>query len=162
MSSSSAETTGSHRDARAALSEPVTGHSRLVRITHTLNTISFVALVVSGIAILIAHPRLYWGEDGYFGLPALFEFPIATNLEHTGWGRSLHFLAAWIFVINGVIYVISGLLRHHFRRHLLPHRGEFARSNLAAELRNHLTLKIPPGGAGPRVVKYGYSRYAGI
>ncbi len=150
MPSSSVEMTGSHRDAGAVLSEPVKGHSRLVRITHALNTVSFVALVVSGVAILIAHPRLYWGEDGYVGLPALFELPIATNLEHTGWGRSLHFLAAWLFVINGVIYLLSGLLGRHFRRHLLPRRDELARPSLITEVRNHLTLRIPRGGAGPR------------
>ncbi len=150
MPSSALEATGSQPDDRAASIPTERGHSRLVRITHTLNSVSFVALVVSGIAILIAHPRLYWGEDGYFGLPALFEFPIETNLSHTGWGRSLHFLAAWVFVINGVIYLVSGLVGRHFRRHLLPRREEFAKPSLVAEIRNHLTLRIPRGGAGPR------------
>ena len=33
--------------------------SLLVRVTHWLNTISFVALAVSGFGILLAHPRFY-------------------------------------------------------------------------------------------------------
>jgi cytochrome b subunit of formate dehydrogenase len=33
-------------------------HSALVRVTHWLTAASFVALVVSGVAILLAHPRL--------------------------------------------------------------------------------------------------------
>src|SRR5437870_5287217 len=39
-------------------------HSALVRITHWITTFSFVGLIVSGVAILLAHPRLYWGETG--------------------------------------------------------------------------------------------------
>jgi thiosulfate reductase cytochrome b subunit len=90
-------------------------HSVLVRATHWINFLSFLALAVSGVAILLAHPRFYWGESGYFDTPAAFELPLALDLDQTGWGRSLHFLAAWIAVINGFIYVAWGLLSHHFR-----------------------------------------------
>jgi thiosulfate reductase cytochrome b subunit len=37
------------------------------------------------------------------------------NLDQSGWGRDLHFLAAWIAVVNGLIYVVWGLLSRHFR-----------------------------------------------
>jgi len=39
-------------------------HSLVVRVTHWITALSFLALLVSGILILIAHPRLYWGETG--------------------------------------------------------------------------------------------------
>jgi len=90
-------------------------HTVLVRITHWINFLSFVGLSVSGIAILLAHPRFYWGETGYFDTPAAFELPLQLNLDQSGWGRDLHFLAAWIAVTNGVIYVMWGLLSRHFR-----------------------------------------------
>jgi thiosulfate reductase cytochrome b subunit len=90
-------------------------HGVLVRVTHWINFLSFLALAVSGVAILIAHPRFYWGETGYFDTPAAFELPLTVNLDQTGWGRSLHFLAAWIVVLNGIIYVAWGLLSRHFR-----------------------------------------------
>jgi thiosulfate reductase cytochrome b subunit len=70
--------------------------------------------MVSGVAILMAHPRLYWGETGAFGSPALLELPLPLDLEQSGWGRSLHFLAAWICVLNGLAYVISLLKTRHF------------------------------------------------
>ena len=92
-----------------------TRHSLLVRTTHWINFLSFLALAVSGVAILIAHPRFYWGETGYFDTPAAFELPLRVNLDQTGWGRDLHFLAAWITVTNGVIYLVWGLLSRHFR-----------------------------------------------
>jgi thiosulfate reductase cytochrome b subunit len=91
------------------------GHSILVRATHWINFASFLALAVSGFTILLAHPRFYWGETGYFDTPAAFELPLPVNLDQTGWGRSLHFLAAWIAVANGVIYVAWGFLSRHFR-----------------------------------------------
>lgn len=34
-------------------------HSALVRLTHWINTVRFLALVLSGIAILLAHPHPY-------------------------------------------------------------------------------------------------------
>ena len=103
---------------------PVPRHSILVRIAHWINAISFVCLLVSGVAILIAHPRLYWGETGTVGTPALINLPIPFMLGHSGWGRYLHFLSAWICVLNGSLYVLSGAVGGHFRRDLLPHRSD--------------------------------------
>ena len=40
-------------------------HSALVRVTHWVNAISFAALVTSGVAILLAHPRLYWAKRAH-------------------------------------------------------------------------------------------------
>jgi Ni,Fe-hydrogenase I cytochrome b subunit len=37
-------------------------HSAVVRVTHWITTLSFLALLVSGVEILISHPRFYWGE----------------------------------------------------------------------------------------------------
>lgn len=95
-------------------------HSLLVRITHWLTALSVAALLVSGIAILIAHPRLYWGETGSFETTSLIDLPLTLTYGHSGWGRYLHFLSAWAIVLTGMVYVVAGLLTRHFRRHLLP------------------------------------------
>ena len=85
-------------------------HSATVRITHWVHTVSFFGLLVSGIAILLAHPRLYWGETGAVGMPSLLDLPLPFVLTgQTGWGRSLHFLSAWLAVLNGAVYLLSGL-----------------------------------------------------
>src|SRR5215831_16596314 len=101
-------------------------HATALRITHWIHTVAFIGLLVSGVAILIAHPRLYWGETGAFGSPALIELPLPLNLDQSGWGRSLHFLAAWVCVLNGAVYVISGMLSRHFKTDVLPHRTDMA------------------------------------
>ena len=94
-------------------------HSALVRVTHWLTTASFVALAVSGVAILLAHPRLYWGETGAVGTPSLIDLPLPFMLTgQSGWGRYLHFLSAWILVLTGVLYVLGGIRTRHFKQDL--------------------------------------------
>jgi thiosulfate reductase cytochrome b subunit len=118
-------------------------HTVLVRVTHWVNALGFFALVVSGVAILIAHPRLYWGETGGVGTPSLFDLPIPFMLGHSGWGRYLHFVAAWLCVLNGLLYAASGLLTRHFHHALLPSRADLAWGPLARVVSDHLRLKRP-------------------
>jgi thiosulfate reductase cytochrome b subunit len=90
-----------------------------VRVTHWLTAASFIALAVSGVAILLAHPRLYWGETGAVGTPSLIDLPLPFLLTgQSGWGRYLHFLSAWIAVLTGAVYVVGGMRTCHFRQDL--------------------------------------------
>ena len=107
-------------------------HSAIVRVTHWMTALCFIALLVSGIEIVISHPRFYWGENGNVLTPALFSFPIPSSRstvptgygyvlpDQNGWSRYLHFEAAWALVLSGVLYVIAGLCSGHFRKDLLP------------------------------------------
>ena len=54
-------------------------HSAMVRVTHWVTTLCFAALLVSGIEVVISHPRFYWGEDGNVGTPALFVLPLPAS-----------------------------------------------------------------------------------
>jgi thiosulfate reductase cytochrome b subunit len=99
----------------------------MVRVTHWLTTVCLFALLVSGIEIVISHPRFYWGEDGNVLTPALFTLPIPASRgsvptgynyvlpDQNGWSRYLHFQAAWLAVLTGLIYVVAGALARHFR-----------------------------------------------
>ena len=94
-------------------------HTVLVRVTHWITAAGVAGSLVSGIAILLAHPRLYWGETGAIGGPSLVDLPLPLLLEgQSGWGRSLHFLSAWILVIAGLVYVAAGITTRHFRARL--------------------------------------------
>ena len=109
-----------------------TRHSVLVRITHWLTTACVLALLLSGIEILISHPRFYWGETGNVMTSSLFDIPIPASRpwvktgygfvlpDQNGWSRNLHFEAAWVVVLTGLVYVICGLRARHFRNNLLP------------------------------------------
>lgn len=94
-------------------------HSAVVRVTHWISAISFLGLLVSGVGILLAHPRFYWGETGGVGTPSLFDLPLPFMLGGpSGWGRYLHFESAWLCVLNGSIYLASGIANRHFRQGL--------------------------------------------
>jgi len=120
-------------------------HATVVRITHWLFALSFFGLVVSGIAILLAHPRLYWGETGAVGTPSLIDLPLpfVLKIPIRGPGRYVHFLSAWICVLVGLYYVVSGFVSGHFRHNLLPNRSHFAGKQIFQVLSNHLKLKRP-------------------
>ena len=116
-----------------------------------LLTVSILTLAFTGFVILMAHPRLYWGETGNALTPALIELPISRNHRHGGWvertpiegspggdQRQPHLRdlqperlvaqpalsLAWFVVVPGAIYLIGGLVSGHFRRHLWPRLRE--------------------------------------
>ena len=117
-------------------------HGLVVRVTHWLTAIGTAALIVSGIAILLAHPRLYWGETGAVGTDSFIDLPIPFVFGHSGWGRYLHFLAAWVCVASGVVYVVGGFATHHFGRDLFPSREDLAWSNVRRVVANHVRFNL--------------------
>ncbi len=121
------------------------GHSRVVRITHWVTSLAFVALLVSGYVITMTHPRLYWGDTGNEMTPAWLTLPIAQKFGESGWGRSLHFLGAWMLVLTGLVYVAWSATAHHFARKLIPRREEFSRSRVRSEIRKQLRWQVQRG-----------------
>ena len=130
-------------------------HSAFVRVTHWLTAICFLALLVSGIEIMISHPRFYWGETGNSGTTPLFKIPIPSSRgtvpsgynyvlpDQNGWSRYLHFEAAWGAVLTGLAYVLWGLGTRHFRKNLLPAPQDRKLSAIRGVLAKHLRLKRP-------------------
>jgi len=118
--------------------------SLVVRITHWITTLSFFGLLVSGVAIFLAHPRLYWGETGGVGARYIIAFPLPfMKGGPSGWGRSLHFLSAWVCILTGLLYVLSGIFKQHLRKHLLPAKGDLSWNSIARVVSNHVHLRRP-------------------
>jgi thiosulfate reductase cytochrome b subunit len=107
-------------------------HGAVVRVTHWITVIAFFALLISGVEIVISHPRFYWGEVGNALTHPLFTLPIPASRstvptrysyvlpDQNGWSRALHFQAAWAAVLTGLVYAIFSLWTGHFRKHLFP------------------------------------------
>lgn len=152
------------------------GHARWVRVSHWLGAASLLVLAVTGVVILMAHPRLYWGDAGNALTPALIELPIGRNHRHGGWeattriadtagvvsanrtyeifnqnawGRSLHFLAAWCLVIPGLFYLIEAITGGHFRAHLWPTARELRPDHVRQVVADHVRLRVPSASGGP-------------
>jgi thiosulfate reductase cytochrome b subunit len=112
-------------------------HSAVVRVTHWLTFVAFIALLVTGFEIVISHPRFYWGEVGNVNTKPLFVIPIPASRDtvptgykfvmpdQNGWSRYLHFEAAWLAVLVALVYGIYGVVTGHFWKHLLPERRDW-------------------------------------
>jgi thiosulfate reductase cytochrome b subunit len=123
-------------------------HSVATRITHWLNAASMTFLLMSGLQIFNVHPALYWGDISTFENPLAIigEFPswaIIPSYHDLGSGRVWHFFFAWVFVINGAVYLIAGLISRHLRRDLLPTRAELR--NIGGAVLEHIRLHFPKG-----------------
>jgi thiosulfate reductase cytochrome b subunit len=130
-------------------------HSALVRVTHWITTLCFLALLVSGVEILISHPRFYWGETGNVNMTPLFKIPIPASRsmvptgygyvlpDQNGWSRYLHFQAAWGVVLTGLLYVSASLFSGHLRKNLLPGGADLSWRGFSKAIADHLRFKPP-------------------
>ncbi|WP_077354372.1 cytochrome b/b6 domain-containing protein [Brevundimonas sp. LM2] len=104
-------------------------HPAVVRLTHWVNVAAIVILLMSGANILLAHPHLYWGVRSTFAdpwlsigtIPNWLLIPQGRNLAEA---RHWHFFFAWVFVINGLIYLAYGFASRRFGRRLWPTGAE--------------------------------------
>ena len=80
-----------------------------VRVVHWINAVAMIMMIMSGWQIYNASP--------------IFNFTFPSAITLGGWlGGALlwHFAAMWLLVINGLVYVLAGLVTGRFRRKLLP------------------------------------------
>jgi thiosulfate reductase cytochrome b subunit len=150
-------------DARAASTTPAVAispdgsvrHSILVRVTHWLMAVAFLALLVSGGEIVLSHPRFYWGETGNVNMHPWLNLRVPSSRDTVptgygfvlpdanGWSRYLHFEAAWLLAATGLLYVIWGFFHGHFRRNVFPARSELSIKKIGASVLRHLRFEQP-------------------
>lgn len=126
-----------------------------MRVTHWLTVAAFLALLITGMEIVISHPRFYWGEAGNVNTRPAFTLPIPASRDtvptayhyvmpdQNGWSRYLHFEAAWVLVLTALVYGIWGLASGHFQRNIVPVRGERSWRAILARVAKYLR-RAPP------------------
>jgi thiosulfate reductase cytochrome b subunit len=124
-------------------------------VTHWITTLCFLALLVTGVEIVISHPRFYWGETGNVLTQPLFKLPIPSSRtlvptgygyvlpDQNGWSRYLHFQAAWFVILTGLLYTISGLFTGHLRKNLLPGEADVSWRAFSTAIAGHLRFERP-------------------
>src|SRR5258706_15206525 len=123
-------------------------HLAVVRITHWLIAAAVLGLTASGIAILVAHPRLYWGETGAVGTDSLVDLPIPFIIGLSPWNRPIHFFFAWMLVLAALTYVAGGWATQHFRKELRPAKTDLRWKGITGVKSNHLCCeRFRAGGA---------------
>jgi thiosulfate reductase cytochrome b subunit len=102
-------------------------HPAWVRVTHWINVVAMLLMILSGWEIYNASP--------------LFPFSFPRSITLGGWlagAISWHFAAMWLLVVNGIIYLALGIARGRFRNKLLPIRPR----ELLADVRAALTGRL--------------------
>jgi thiosulfate reductase cytochrome b subunit len=98
-----------------------------VRAMHWANAVAIVMMIMSGWQIYNASP--------------LFSFSFSHSITLGGWlggGLLWHFAAMWLLMVNGLLYLITGLATGRFRRKLLP----ITPSGVFADTKAALTFKL--------------------
>jgi thiosulfate reductase cytochrome b subunit len=136
-------------------------HGAVVRVTHWLTVVAFFALLITGVEILISHPRFYWGEVGNSTMQPMFSLHIPasrdtvptgynyTMPDQNGWSRALHFQAAWLLLLTGLIYGIAGFWSGHFRKDLVPAHAQRSWGSIRAVMAKTFR-RGPPNAAEAR------------
>ena len=171
--------------------EVVYRHSATVRLTHWVNALVLLVLLMSGLQIFNAHPALNFGSKtdfehpviameprqhgeevmgittlfgwqidttGLFGLAGSADegydargFPWSVTLpghRDLSLGRRWHFFFAWVFVINGLAYLVYSLVSGHLRRDLAPSGSDI--KHIGASIAEHIRLRFPKGEEAKR------------
>jgi thiosulfate reductase cytochrome b subunit len=166
-------------------------HSGAVRVTHWVNALVLLVLLMSGLQIFNAHPALYLGsksdfehpimamqpmrrDDQVYGVTTLFGWQFDTTgvfglsgdpeggYQSRGFpwwatlpghrdlatGRRWHFFFAWLFLFNGLAYLLWSLGSGHLRRDLTPSGPEL--KHIGASIWDHVRLKVPKGEEAKR------------
>jgi len=64
--------------------------------------------------------------------------------------RDAHFAAAWLLVVNGLVYLLFGLFTGHFGHDLVPEAAELRPRHVLAEIWDHVRLRRARGEAARR------------
>jgi len=102
-------------------------HPLLVRVTHWVNALAILVMVLSGWKIYNASP--------------LFDFAFPDALTLGGWlagALQWHFAAMWVLVLNGMLYLAYGIVSGHLRRRMLPISPRALVGDVASALRGRL------------------------
>jgi thiosulfate reductase cytochrome b subunit len=87
------------------------------------------------------------GEQVVRAFPSWMTLPSGLDLAT---GRRWHFFFAWIFVLNGLVYLGTSLACGHVRRDLLLSKTELRPRHLWHEIVDHARLRFPTGEAARR------------
>lgn len=142
-----------------AISPTIAYRHRLpTRIWHWVNAVTVIVMLMSGLMILNAHPRLYWGQFGanfdhaWLNLgprpfPGWATIPSGYNLAAA---RIWHLAFAWVLVAGFLAFLLTSLWNRHIQNDLVPGRSELSPRHVWHDIKQHARLRFPTGEAALR------------
>lgn len=134
--------------------ETIYRHKLATRIWHWVNAVTIFIMIGSGVGILFAHPRLYWGRYGanfdqawldlgnwpYFsGFLRWIAIPANYNLAHS---RRWHLFFALVLGFGLLAFMVASLVNRHFQRDLRVRGDEVKPAHLLEDVRAHLAFRF--------------------
>jgi thiosulfate reductase cytochrome b subunit len=107
-----------------------------------------------GVTRVLGHEFNTTGALGLYqsdGEPVEHAFPSWMTVPGPYWlsmARQWHFFFAWVFVVNGLAYVIYAIASRHLRRDLLPSAPELR--GIGGSIKDHLLFRHATGEASRR------------
>jgi Ni/Fe-hydrogenase b-type cytochrome subunit len=129
------------------MAEPVTHrvkrHRLSTRLWHWVNAVAVIVMIMSGLMISNAHPRLYWGHYGANPDSAWLELP-----RFPGWAtipsgydlalaRHWHLAFAWVLAFGFLAFLLWSLINGHLKKDMALSPAEVAPSHLWADIKKH-------------------------
>ncbi len=137
-------------------------HHLVTRLWHWTNVTALAIMLMSGLMIFNAHPRLYWGQFGANADSAWLDLSqVNEGVPFPGWitipshysladARLWHFAFAWVLAGAFGIFLAWSLLGGHARRDLAPKLAELSPRHLLRDIAEHARLRFPTGAAALR------------
>jgi thiosulfate reductase cytochrome b subunit len=76
--------------------------------------------------------------------------------------RTWHFFMAWLLIVNGLAWLLYGVISGHIRREILPRLAELSPRHLWHDVVQHLRLNFPKGEAALHYEVLQKLAYAGV
>ncbi len=141
-------------------------HHGFARLWHWVNAVAVLVMLMSGLMIFNAHPRLYWGEYGSnapeYRDPAWLDLtPARGGPAFPGWmtipgdysladARLWHLAFAWLLAVGLALYLLWALIGGHARRDLALSARELTPRRVLHDIAEHARLRFPTGAAALR------------
>lgn len=139
-------------------------HRLSTRLWHWINAVAVIVMLMSGLTISNAHPRLYWGQYGanfdtaWLALPHFPGWMTIPSHYNLALAREWHFAFAWVLAFGLLIYLARALMNGHFRNDIALSRKEISPSHLRDDVKRHLRFEFEtPGGGYNPLQKVAYS-----
>ncbi|MFM5953713.1 MAG: cytochrome b/b6 domain-containing protein [Novosphingobium sp.] len=143
---------------QAAPGDRVKRHALATRVWHWINAVVVAVMLMSGLMIFNAHPRLYWGQAGFARADAWLVLGKPGGTAFPGWitlpsyysladARLWHLAFAWLLAAALVLYLGWAVTSGHLRRDILPRLAELKLDRLWHDITEHARLRFPAGEA---------------
>jgi Ni/Fe-hydrogenase b-type cytochrome subunit len=128
-------------------------HRLSTRLWHWINVVAVFVMLMSGLMIFNAHPRLYWGQFGanfdqaWLELPRFPGWATIPSTYNLSLARQWHLAFAWVLAFGFLFYTVRSIWNGHFKKDVALSRAEVAPAHLWADIKKHLRFDFHEEGA---------------